>query len=124
MPSPTAWPFAVKSITSLPFSFPVRSAVMVTDPPQVADTVPATSVDVRFVICQLSCEQLEIFGSPFGVDDAHVPEKTELLDDEEEDDDDDDDDEEDEVEVEAPPPVDDDVFTLEGAVGVSSSDLL
>jgi hypothetical protein len=123
IPSPTAWPFAVKSITSLPFSFPVRSAVIVTDPPQVAETDPAISVDVRLLICHFSSEQLPILGSPFGVDDAQMPEKTELLEDA---DDDDDDEVEDEVEDEdeAPPPVEEDEFTLDGDVGMSTSDLL
>jgi hypothetical protein len=93
---------------------------MVTDPPQVAETDPATSVAVRFVICHFSSVQLPIFGSPFGVDDAQVPVKTELL----EDDDDDEDDEEDELEDEAPPPVEEDEFTLDGEVGMSTSDLL
>jgi hypothetical protein len=100
---------------------------MVTDPPQVAVTFPAMSVAVRFVICHFSSEQLEIFGSPFTVDDAQVPEKTELLeDDDEEDEEDDEEDEEEEDEDEdepAPPPVED-AFVLDGAVGKSDSDLL
>jgi hypothetical protein len=91
---------------------------MVTDPPQVAETVPAISVEVRFVICHFSSEQLPIFGSPFGVDDAQVPEKTELLEEE------DGDDEDEEVEDEAPAPVEEDEFTLDGDVGRSTSDLL
>jgi hypothetical protein len=96
---------------------------MVTDPPHVAVTFPTMSVDVRFVICHLSSEQLEIFGSPFTVDDAQVPEKTELL----EDDEDEDDEEEDEDEAEDepdPPPLEEDAFVLDGAVGKSVSDLL
>ena len=118
IPSPTAWPFAVRSMTSLPFSLPVKSAVIVTDPPQVADTFPATSVGVRFVICHFSSEQLPIFGSPFGVDEAQVPVNTELLEDGDEDGDEDDGDE-------APPPVEeDDELTSEGDVGRSLSDLL
>lgn len=121
IPSPTAWPFAVRSITSLPFSLPVSSAVMVTDPPQVADTFPAISVDVRFVICHFSSVQLPIFGSPFGVDDAQVPEKTELLDGAGVDADEDDGDE---GEAEPPPSVMEDEFVPDGAVGISLSDLL
>jgi hypothetical protein len=83
---------------------------------------PAISVAVRFVICHFSSEQLPIFGSPFGVDDAQVPEKTELLEDADVDEDDEDD--EDEVEDEAPPPVEEDEFTADGDVGMSTSDLL
>ena len=98
---------------------------MVTVPPQVAVTFPAMSVDVRFVICHLSSEQLPIFGSPFTVDDAQVPEKTELLDDDEDEEDDDEEEEEDEPEDEPdPPPVEGDAFVLDGAVGRSVSDLL
>lgn len=94
---------------------------MVTVPPQVAVTFPAMSVDVRFVICHFSSEQLEIFGSPFTVDDTQVPEKTELLDEDEEDEDDE---AEDEDEPDDPPPVEGDAFVLDGAVGKSVSDLL
>jgi hypothetical protein len=94
---------------------------MVTVPPHVAVTFPAMSVDVRFVICHLSSEQLEIFGSPFTVDDAQVPEKTELLEDDEDEDDEEEDEEEDEPD---PPPVEEDAFVLDGAVGKSVSDLL
>ena len=94
---------------------------MVTDPPQVALTFPAMSVDVRFVICHFSSEQLEIFGSPFTVDDAQVPEKTELLDGAGVDADEDDGDE---GEAEPPPSVMEDEFVPDGAVGISLSDLL
>jgi hypothetical protein len=119
MPSPTAWPCAVKSITSLPFSVPVRLAVTVTDPPHVADMFPATSVAVRFVICQLSCEQLEIFGSPFGVDDAQVPENAEVEDPDDELADELDEELEDELDED-----EEDVFVFDGAVGSSTSVLL
>jgi hypothetical protein len=95
---------------------------MVTVPPQVAVTFPAMSVDVRFVICHFSSEQLEIFGSPFTVDDAQVPEKTELLDDDDEDEEDEEEDDEDDPDD--PPPVEGDAFVLDGAVGKSVSDLL
>jgi len=50
-----------------------------------------------------------------------MPEKTELLEDADVDDDEDD---VDEVEDEAPPPVEEAEFTPDGAVGMSTSDLL
>ena len=87
--------------------------------------MPAMSVAVRFVICHFSSEQLEIFGSPFTVDDAQVPEKTELLEDDEDEDDEEEEEDEDAPEDEPdPPPVEEDGFVLEGAVGKSVSDLL
>jgi hypothetical protein len=98
--------------------------VIVTDPPQVADTFPATSVDVRLVICHFSSEQLPIFGSPFGVDDAQVPVNTELLEDPDDDDDEDDEDEFDDDAPALPALEEEDELVFDGAVGSSLSDLV
>ena len=112
IPNATAEPFADKLTTSLPLSWPVRSAEIRATPPQTADTNPVTAVADKLEIDHYRSVQLDRLGSPVMFGDAHVPlnsDEAEPLE------------ELDEVEADDEPELAaaDEAVTADGAVGMS-----
>ena len=70
MPSPTAWPFKVRSTTLEVLICPVRSALIVTTPPQVVSKLPATAVADRLEISHCRFVQFWKLGNPAIVGEA------------------------------------------------------